>query len=172
MRFVPKIERKEWHEKALDAAATGADLGSLLELFTETKETERLAKRVRGSSREALKNVSHYFTEPAAKRLEKNHPDLAASLWCAQGMRIVDAKKSKYYDAALSNFERARDCYQRAGLAAEWEKTVRHVSSLHFRKSGFMNGFQALAAGAKRVEQPSFLERAKARWGERHRNHS
>jgi hypothetical protein len=29
-------------------------------------------------------------------------------------MRIVDAKKSKYYNAALSNFERARDCYQRA----------------------------------------------------------
>jgi hypothetical protein len=172
MRFVPKIERKEWREKALDAAATGTDVGSLLELFTETKETERLAKQVRGSSHEALKNVSHYFTQPAAKRLEKNHPDLAASLWCAQGMRIMDAKKSKYYDAALSNFERARDCYQRARLATEWEKTVRHVSSLHFRKSGFMNGFQALAAGAKHVEQPSFLERAKACWGERHRNHS
>jgi uncharacterized Zn finger protein len=129
-------------------------------------------RNYRGSSHEALKKVSHYFTEPAAKRLEKDHPDLAASLWCAQGMRIVDAKKSKYYDAALSNFERARGCYQRAGLATGWEKTVRQVSSLHFRKSGFMNGFQALAAGAKRVEQPSFLERAKARWGERHRNHS
>jgi hypothetical protein len=172
MTTVPKLERKGWHEKALDGAATGADLGSLLELFTATKETERLAKLVRGSSHEALKNVSHYFTEPAAKRLEKDHPELAASLWCAQGMRIVDAKKSKYYDAALSNFERARDCYQRAGLATEWEKTVRQVSSLHFRKSGFMNGFQALAAGAKRVEQPSFLERAKARWSERHRNQS
>jgi hypothetical protein len=172
MTIVPKLERKEWHEKALDGAATGADLGSLLELFTETKETERLAKLVRGSSHEALKKLSHYFTEPAAKRLEKNHPDLAASLWCAQGMRIVDAKKSKYYDAALSNFESARDCYQRAGLATQWEKTVRQVSSLHFRKSGFMNGFQALAAGAKHVEQPSFLERAKACWGERHRNHS
>jgi hypothetical protein len=172
MKFVPKIERKGWREKALNAAAAGTDLGALLELFTATKETERLAKQVRGSSREALKNVSHYFTEPAAKRLEKNHPDLAACLWCAQGMRIVDAKKSKYYDAALSNFARARDCYQRAGLATEWEETVRHVSRLHFRKSGFMNGFQALAAGAKRVEQPSFLKRAKARWGERHRNHS
>jgi len=46
------------------------------------------------------------------------------------------------------------------------------VSSLHFRKSGFMNGFQALAAGAKRIQQPSFLERAKAHWSERQRNHS
>jgi hypothetical protein len=27
MAIVPKLERKEWHEKALDSAATGADLG-------------------------------------------------------------------------------------------------------------------------------------------------
>jgi hypothetical protein len=39
--------------------------------------------------------VSHYNTQPAAKKLEKPHPDLAARLWRAQGMRIVDAKKSK-----------------------------------------------------------------------------
>jgi hypothetical protein len=172
MTIIPKLERKEWHEKALDAAATGADLGSLLELYTETKESERLGKLVRGSSHEALKKVSHYFTEPAAQRLEQNHPDLAARLWCAQGMRIVDAKKSKYYDAALSKFARARDCYQQAALATEWEKIVRHVSSLHFRKTGFMRGFQALAVGAKHIEKPSFLERAKARWAERHGNHS
>jgi predicted transcriptional regulator len=170
MTIVPKLERKEWHEKALDGAATGADLGSLLELFTATKETERLAKLVRGSSHEALKNVSHSFTEPAAKRLEKDHPSCrlpVVGTRNSQGMRVVDAKKSKYYDASLSNFSVARGCYQRAGLA-----TGRRVSSLHFRKSGFMNGFHALAAGAKRVERPSFLERAKARWGERHRNHS
>jgi len=142
MQFVPKTERAAWHEKALNAAS-GADLHSLLELFIETKETERLADLVRGSADETLENVSHYATEPAAKRLEKNHPGLAARLWRAQGMRIVDAKKSKYYDAALSNFERARDCYQRAGLATEWEKTVRRVccialpeDRLHRRISG------------------------------------
>jgi len=172
MRIVPKLERKEWHERALGAAATGADLGSLLELFTATKETERLARLVRGYSHEALKKVSHHFTEPAAKRLEKNHPDLAARLWCAQGIRIVDAKKSKYYDAALSNFARARDCYQRAALAGEWGKIVRHMSSLHFRKTGFIGGFQALAAGEKQIKKPSFLEQAKADWAERHGNHS
>ena len=167
MKFVPKAGRREWHEKALNASK-GADLHSLLELFIETRETERLAELVRGSTDKALEDVSHYATEPAAKRLEKNHSDLAARLWRAEGMRIVDAKKSKYYDAALSNFERARDCYQRAGLSAEWEKTVRQVCAAHYRKSGFISGFQALAAGAKRSEQPSFLERAKARWGERH----
>ena len=167
MKFVPKAERREWHERALDAAKR-ADLHSLLELFIETKETGRLAELVRGSTDKALEDVSHYATEPAAKRLEKKHSDLAARLWRAQWMRIVDAKKSKYYDAALSNFERARDCYERAGLSAEWEKTVRQVCSAHYRKSGFISGFQALAAGAKRSEQPSFLERAKSRWGERH----
>ena len=167
MKFVPKAERREWHEKALEVAK-GADLHSLLELFIETKEMERLAELVRGSSDEALGKVSHYATEPAATRLEKSHPELAARLWRAQGMRIVDAKKSKYYDAALSNFEHARNCYQRAGLAVEWEKTVRRVCALYYRKTGFINGFQALAAGAKHGDRPSFLERAKVRWDERH----
>lgn len=167
MKFVPKAERREWHERALKAAM-GADLHSLMELFIETKETERLAELVRGATDKVLEDVTHYATEPAAKHLEKGHPDLAARLWRAQGMRIVDAKRSKYYDAALSNFERARDCYLKAGSAVEWEKTVRQVSAAHFRKSGFIGGFHMLAAGGKRAEQPSFLERAKARWGERH----
>jgi len=136
----------------------------LLELLVKTKEIERLAKLVRGAEDEALAGVSHYITEPASKKLERAHPGLAARLWCAQGMRIVDAKKSRYYDAALSNFERARDCYQRAGLAADWEETVRSVRNRHYRKTGFMSGFEALAAGTKRREQPSFLELAKARW--------
>jgi transposase len=118
-----------------------------------------------GATDASLEAVSHYATEPAAEKLEKPHPGLAARLWRAQGMRIVNAKKSKYYDAALSNFERARDCYLRAGMAAEWEQTVRKVCAAHFRKSGFIGGFQALAAGARRSEKPSFLESAKERWG-------
>ena len=168
MKFVPKAERADWHEKALDAAK-GADLDSLLELLVGTREIERLAELVRGSTDSALQHVSHYTTQPAAKKLEKPHPDLAARLWRAQGMRIVEAKKSKYYDAALSNFERARDCYQRAGLAVEWEETVRRVRAAHSRKTGFISGFESLAAGARRADRPSFLERAKARWGERYR---
>jgi len=82
-------------------------------------------------------------------------------------MRIVDAKKSKYYQFALSNFQRAKHCYERAGLAADWEETVRQVRSRHHRKTGFMTGFEALAAGAGRLTRPSFLDRAKARWGGR-----
>jgi hypothetical protein len=75
---------------------------------------------VRSSTDSALEQVRHYATQPAVKKLVKPHPDLAARLGRVQGMRMVDAKKSKYYNAALSNFERARDCYQRAGLATQW----------------------------------------------------
>ena len=136
-----------------------------MDLFVETKEMERLADLVRGVTDQALEHVSHYATEPAAMKLEKTQPGLAARLWRAQGMRIVDAGKSKYYDAAVSTFERAKRCYVRAGLAAEWEETVRQVRSSHRRKTGFMPGFEAVVTGARHKEQPSFLERAKARWG-------
>jgi len=114
MKFVPKTRRAAWHKKAMDAAK-GDDLQSLIELFIDTKEMIRLADLVRGATDETLETVSHYATEPAAEKLEKAHPDLAARLWRAQGMRIVNAAKSKYYDAALSNFGRARRCYERAG---------------------------------------------------------
>src|ERR1035438_4134152 len=99
MKLAPKAAHPEWHEKAMDAAK-GADLDSLLDLFVHTKEIERLAGLVRGATDGALEEVSHYATEDAAKRLQKTHAGLAARLWRAQGMRIVDAKKSKYYDAA------------------------------------------------------------------------
>jgi hypothetical protein len=90
MKFVPKTGRAAWHEKAMDAAK-GDDLQSLIELFIETKETKRLAELVRGATDQALEKVSHYATEPAAKKLEKAEPGLAARLWRAQGMRIVNA---------------------------------------------------------------------------------
>jgi hypothetical protein len=166
MKFVPKNERAAWHEKAMDAIE-GGDLRSVIELLLETKEMERLAERVRRSQDGVLQDLSHYVTEPAAKRLEKIHPDLAARLWRAQGMRIVDAKKSKYYEAALSNFENAMRCFGQAGLTAEWAKTVNDIRSRHHRKSGFMSGFERLLAGSGPSDEPSFLERARARWSRR-----
>ena len=104
-----------------------------------------------------------------AKKLEKNRPDLAARLWRAQGLRIVNAKKSKYYDAALSNFESAKRCFERAGLPGEWEKTVSQVSADHHRKRGFMPGFERLVEGVGPSDEPSFMEQAKPRFRDRHR---
>ncbi len=163
MKHVPKAERAAWHAKAMEAT-TGSGLDSLIELFLGTKELERLADLLRRSGNDALESLSHFTTEPAAKRLEKTDPDVAARLWCAQGMRIIDAKKSKYYDAALSNFERARRCFERAGLAGEWQRIAQKVRLDHHRKGGFMAGFEEIIAGSGPSRRPSFLQRAKARW--------
>lgn len=166
MKYVPKGERAAWHEKAVEAAG-GEDLDSLIELLLETKELERLADLVRRSKDAALEDASHYVTEPAAKKLERAHPGLAARLWRAQGVRIVKAGKSRYYDTALGNLERARRRYEKAGLAGEWRELVEKIRSEHRRKTGFMAGLEEIVAGSGPSERPSFLERAKARWSVR-----
>ncbi len=172
MKRVPRAQRAAWREKALDAAQ-GAGLHSVMELLTEAKERERLAVLVRGVTDIDLENLSHYATEPAAVMLDKSHPELAARLWCAQALRIVDAGKSKYYDIAIRSLARARRCWLRAGLESEWEATVRQIRTEHFRKHGFMGDFERLAKGEKAERQPSFLDRAKQRWGvKRERNPS
>lgn len=136
----------------------------MIELFLETKELERLADLPRRSGNGALEDLSHYTTQPAAKKLEKTYPDVTARLWCALGMRIVDAKKSKYYAAALSNFERARRCFERAGLVDQWQRIVQTVRRDHHRKAGFIAGFEEIVAGSGPSRRLSFLQRAKARW--------
>jgi hypothetical protein len=80
-------------------------------------------------------------------------------------MRILAAKKSKYYDVALSHFDNARRCYERSGLLREWAALVGDVRRAHHRKAGFMADFERLAAGHAPSEAPSFLERAQRRWG-------
>ena len=99
-----------------------------------------------------------------AKKLEMSHPDLAARLWRAQGLRIVNTKMSKYYDTALSNLESAKRCFEQAGQQEEWSKTVRQIRTAHHRKSRFMPGFERLVAGTGPSDEPSFLDLAKARW--------
>ncbi|MGC9969937.1 MAG: DUF6880 family protein [Bryobacteraceae bacterium] len=165
-KYVRESERPAWHAKAMDVAK-GADLGCLIELFVETDELERLTELVSGTTDETLEQLSHYYSEPAAEQLQEIQPGLAARLWRAQGMRIVNAGKSRHYDAAISDFERAKSCYERAGLGAEWEETVRQVRARHSRKTGFRPGFEALVAGSRRTRQASFLERAKTRWAGR-----
>lgn len=163
MKYVPKGQRKQWHEKAIEAAM-GDDLHFVMGLLLKTKELERLAELVRKAKDDDLEDLSHHDTEPVAKKFEKPHPDLAARLWRAQALRIVNAKKSKYYDTALSNFESAKRCFERAGQQDEWSRTVRQVRADHHRKSSFMPGFQRLVDGMGPSNDPSFLELAKARW--------
>lgn len=163
MRFVPASGRAAWHTKAMDAAG-GADLGALIELWLQTKEMGRLVERPRAASDAELEGVSHHWTEPAAKRLSRGHPDVAAKVYRALGMRILNAKKSRYYDAALSNLQAAKGCYERAGLGHQWEAVAGEVRRLHSRKGGFMADFERLVAGRGPSGEPSFLDRARSRW--------
>ncbi len=75
----------------------------------------------------ALEGLRHYVTEPAAKHLAKTQPEVAAKVFRALGMRILNAKKSRYYDAALSHFEDAKSCFERAGIRQQWDAMVAEV---------------------------------------------
>jgi uncharacterized protein DUF6880 len=163
MRHVPRARRAEWREKALAASERG-NLGSVIELWLKLNEIDRLVDRLRRATDEELEQQGHSATTPAAERLAESHPDVAAKVFRALGMRIVNAKKSKYYDAALSNLERAQRCYTKAGLDAEWTAFVAEVRADHHRKGGFMPGFERLVAGRGPSTVPSFLERARRRW--------
>lgn len=163
MLYVPKRERSAWHVRAMEATA-GADLHAVIELWLDTKEIDRLVDRLRNASDAEVENISHYATEPAATKLSKTHPDVAAKVYRALGMRILNAKKSKYYDAALANFEQAKRCYEKADLGAAWSELVRVIRRDHQRKSGFIGRFDELVAGRGTTAKPSFLQRAKARW--------
>ena len=52
MRFVEEPARPAWHAKALDAAS-GADLHTLIDLLTATREIGRLANLISGTADEA-----------------------------------------------------------------------------------------------------------------------
>jgi hypothetical protein len=166
VRYVPKAQRRAWHEKAMDAAAQG-DLDSVIELWLAAKEVWRLAERLERTTHTKLKSLSHYVTEPAAERLAKTHPGVAAKVFRAMCMRIVDAGKSQYYGAALSNLEKAKNCYQRAGLDAQWQALIAEIRREHRRKSGFMPGFERIVGGTGPSREPSFLDRARGNWASR-----
>ena len=167
VRYVPKAQRRAWHEKAMDAAAEHSDLDSVIELWLGAKEIGRLAERLERTGHKKLESLSHYVTEPAAERLVKTHPGIAAKLFRAMCMRVVNAGKSQYYHAALSNIEKAKNSYQRAGLNAQWQALIAEIRREHRRKSSFMPGFERIVGGTGPGREPSFLDRARRNWGSR-----
>ncbi|MGI8745728.1 MAG: DUF6880 family protein [Bryobacteraceae bacterium] len=167
-RFVPKAERGAWHERAMAVAGQG-ELACFIELCLKAKEFGRLAERLDRASDTQIEGISHYVTEPAAERLAAAHPGTAAKVFAALCVRILDAGKSKYYYEALSNLEKARNCYERAGLHAQWTALAAEIRRAHCRKTGFMPGFERIVAGKWRSLEPSFLERAKGHWARRAR---
>jgi hypothetical protein len=158
VRYVPRAEREAWHEKAMELSEQG-DLTSFIVLCLAAKEVGRLAARLDRTRDSELERLSHYVTEPAAERLTKNHPGVAAKVFRALCMRIVDAGKSEYYFAALSSLEKAKNCYRRAGLDAQWQALVAEIRRKHRRKSGFMPGFERIAGGAGPRKARAFKRR-------------
>lgn len=163
VRYVPTKEKAAWRQKAMAASEKG-DLSSQIELWLKEKENDRLISRLRRATDKELEDLSHYRTEPLACKLERSHPDISARLYRALSIRIVNAGKSKYYDAALGNIEHAKKCYVKAGLEADWQVVVADIRNRHFRKMGFMPGFEDIVAGTPRHVEVPFLVRAKARW--------
>ncbi len=163
MCYVPVKEKKTWHQKAMESSEKG-NLDSQIELWLKKKEIDRLVSRLHRATAKDLEALSHYTAEPLAYKLERSHPDITARVYCALCMRVINAGKSKYYDAALDNIERAKKCYAKAGLNDEWRAVVADVRQRHFRKKGFMAGFEEIVSGAPKNVEPPFLERAKARW--------
>lgn len=164
MRWTPPAEREERHAQAMAETERG-DLGSVVELWLAVKETGRLAERMSRASERQLEGWSHYVTEPAAEGLAKSHPAVAARLFRALCVRILNAAKSQYYSAALANLEKARQCYEQAGQQAEWNGLVAEIRRRHHRKTSFMPGLERIVAGgAKAHRQPSLAERARRRW--------
>lgn len=155
IRYVPKTERATWHERAMAAAEQG-NLGSVIELWLSVKEIDRLVARLDRASDAQLQSLSHYVTEPAAERLVKTHPGVAAKVFRALCMRIIDAGKSKYYYEALSHLEKAKSCYQSVGLDAQWQALVAEIRRKHHRKSGFMPGFERIVRSADRARSHLF----------------
>ncbi len=170
MRYVPEAERTRWHERAMDRAASG-DLRPAMDLCIETRETTRLVDRLQSTTDEALMDESDYALSEAAKYLKRPHPDVAARLFRAIALQIVDEGKNKNYRSALSNLKQAKKCYEKAGLVDQWDALVEDIRQRHHRKTSFMPKFEKIVQDEP-TKDPSFLDAARKRWSSQRPRHS
>ena len=170
MRYVPEAERSRWHERAMDRAA-GGDLRSAIDLYLETRETSRLVDRLQSTTDEALMDVSDYSLGDAAKHLARPHPGVAARLFRAIALQIVDEGRNKNYRSAVSNLKRAKKCYEKAGLVDQWNALVENIRRRHHRKTSFMPKFEKIVQDEP-AEDSSFLDAARKRWSSQRPRHS
>ena len=164
MELVPEAERATWHDRAIEAAVqSDASLSVLLPLLVDTKETARLTRAIDRCTDDQLGHAG-YRTVEAAEVLDESHPEQAARLWRALGLGIVNAGKSKHYAAAAEYFGRAKRCFATAGLPDCWDQLVDQVRANHYRKVGFIREFEKVVTGVTPGPEPTFLEKARARW--------
>jgi hypothetical protein len=119
-------------------AAKGANSLSVVELFVETGERERLAALGCETTDLALEKSNYCATESAAAMLERTQ----------RASRLLVHK-----------------CYLRVGLAGEWEDTVRQIRTNHDRETAFMAEFDRIVTSAGRTRPSSFPARATSNSG-------
>jgi hypothetical protein len=118
------------------AASEKGDLSSLIELWLEHKAFDPLVSHRHRITDDELEALSHYRTKPLARKLKRSHPDVSARVYRALCMRIVNAGKSKYCDAALDHIEHAKKCYTKAGLTADRQAVVQDQGGFGFQAAG------------------------------------
>lgn len=163
MKYVSKKDREHWHKKAIEEVKK-ASLPAIIKLCTKTKEWGVLAESISAAEHEDLEAISHYTTVKAAQELEKDHPVEAAKIYRALGMRIVKAKKSKYYGIALDHFLKAKKLYSENDCQEEWLSLVENVRRDHYRKYSFIGDFEKIVSGRYPEYLESFEERTRKRW--------
>jgi hypothetical protein len=161
--LIPEDQRPAWRERILVVVAR-AHLEERMELLLMLQELDLLASLVDQTPDPALEELSHTLGEPTAAFLERGHPGLAARVWRAQALRILHAKRSRYYDVSILDLAHAWDGFMAAGQGEVWDQTVAQVRAEHRRKLGFMADFERLVAGATPKPEPTFLERARVQW--------
>jgi len=146
MRYVPEADRARWHVHAMEATQQ-AELGLLLQLWSDTQEIDRLVTRLRETDELVLAALSWSSLTSAAQTLATAHPESAARLYRTVGLQMLAHKKSKLYDTALEHFRHAEECYERAGQTAVWRAVVDCVRQQHGKKYGFIPAFERLVQG-------------------------
>ena len=87
-------------------------------------------------------------------------------MWRALGLDIVNAGKSKQYAVVVECFGRAKRCFAVAGLpdcrtagTSSWTRCANH-----YQRASFIREFEKVVTRVTPEPEPSFLEKAHARW--------
>jgi uncharacterized Zn finger protein len=70
--------------------------------------------------------------------VKATYPDWAFGACCKQAEEIINAKRSKDYDAAVSWLARARDVLVAAGKQTKWDAYLEGLITEHARKYKLM----------------------------------
>ena len=163
MKYVSKKDCELWHKRAIEEAMK-ASLPAIIELCTKTQEWKIQNKIISTAEHEDLEAISHYITEREAQEFEKDHPIEAVKIYRAMDMRIVKAKKSKYYEIALDHMLKAKKLYSENNREDEWLSLVEEVRRDHHRKHSFIGDFERIVVGSYPEYLESFEERTRKRW--------